>query len=118
MVIYIATIWAKPGSENAVSTFYQSLEPQLRASSGFRSRRIMRARAGTMVAAVRKMGTTEADHGGHGPKGTQFIIVEEWDSVEQRLEFSRGASAARGKELFPHILPEHSHEFYEDISPG
>ncbi len=118
MVIYVATLWAKPGSENAVTKFYQDLEPLLRAAPGFCSRRILRARAGAMAAAVRKMATAgEPDHGGHGPKGTQFVMVEEWDSIEQRLAFSRGASAARGKELFPHILPEHSHEFYEDVTP-
>ena len=34
-----------------------------------------------------------------------------------RIAFSRGAAAGRSKLLFPHILPEHSHEFYEDVTP-
>jgi len=119
MVIYVATVWAKPGSEEAVSTFYRDLEPLMRAAPGFRSRKILRARAGSMAAAVRRLRTaTEPDHGDHGPKGTHFVMVEEWDSIEQRLTFSKSASAARGKELYQHILPEHSHEFYEDVSPN
>jgi hypothetical protein len=48
----------------------------------------------------------------------QFVMIEEWDSVADRVAFSRGASAARNKELFPHLLPAHSHEFYEDMTPA
>jgi hypothetical protein len=48
-----------------------------------------------------------------------FVIVEQWDSVEERVAFARGAAAAnRGRDLFPYILPEHSHEFYEDVTPA
>jgi hypothetical protein len=43
-------------------------------------------------------------------------MIEEWDSVEDRIAFSRGASAGRARELFPHILPDHTHEAYEDVS--
>jgi heme-degrading monooxygenase HmoA len=120
MVTYIATIWAKPGHENEVTRFYQDLEPLMRAAKGYRGRKILRARTGTMAAAVRKLVTAEeaARHAEHAAPGTQFIMVEEWDSVEDRVAFSRGASASRGKDLFPHILPDHSHEFYEDVSPA
>jgi hypothetical protein len=120
MVTYIATIWAKPGHENEVTRFYQDLEPLMRAAPGYQGRKILRARTGTLAAAVRKLVTPEeaARHAERAAPGTQFIMVEEWDSVENRIAFSRGASASRGKDLLPHILPEHSHEFYEDVSPA
>ena len=120
MVTYIATIWAKPGHEDAVTKFYQDLEPLLRQAPGYRSRRILRARNGAALEAVRKVVSAEevARHAEHQAPGTQFILVEQWDSVDQRVAFSRGASASRGRELFPHILPEHTHEFYEDVTPA
>lgn len=120
MVTYIATVLAKPGHENEVTRFYQDLEPLLKAAKGYRGRKILRARNGTMVEAVRKVVSAEemARHPEHAPKGTQFVMIEQWDSVDERVAFSRGASAGRGKELYPHILPEHTHEFYEDVSPG
>jgi hypothetical protein len=120
MVTYIATIWAKSGHEDAVTKFYQDLEPLLREAPGYRGRKILRARNGTMVEAVRKVASPAdmARHAEHAPPGTQFIMVEQWDSVDQRVAFSRGASASRGRELFPHILPDHTHEFYEDVTPA
>ena len=120
MVIYIATIWAKPGHEDDVTRFYQGMEPQLRAARGYRGRRILRARTGTMVEAIRKVVSAEefARHPAPPVKGTHFILVEEWDSVEERLAFARSsATAGRSRDLFPYILPEHSHEFYEDVTP-
>lgn len=120
MVTYIVTVWARPGHEAEVSRFYQDLEPALRQALGFRGRRILRARTGTMAAAVRKVLPPEelARMPEKPPPGTHFILVEQWDSVEDRMAFSRGVSGSRGKELFPFILPEHSHEFYEDITPA
>lgn len=118
MVIYVATVWAKPGHEAEVTKFYQELAPLLREAVGYRSRRMLRGKMGTMEAAVRKVATAQelAGHAEHTPPGTHFILIEEWDSVEQRLSFSRNASASRGKDLYPHILPEHTHEFFEDLT--
>jgi len=59
-----------------------------------------------------------AGHADHGLNGTHFVMIEQWDSVEQRVAFSRGASAGRSRNLFQHILPEHTHEIYEDVTPG
>jgi len=120
MVIYIVTVRAKPGCEAEVSRFYQDLEPQLRAARGYRGRQVLRARTGTMAAAVRQSLTAEelARMPEKPPAGTQFVLIERWDSVEDRMAFSRGVAASRGKELFPFLLPEHSHEFYEDITPA
>jgi quinol monooxygenase YgiN len=119
MVTYIATVWAKPGHEEQVTKFYRDLEPLMRQADGYRGRQILRARSGTMAAAVRKVVTPEeaARHAEQEHAGTHFVLVEQWDSVEQRIAFSRGAAAGRSRELFPHILPEHSHEFYEDVTP-
>lgn len=120
MVTYIATVWAKPGHEIEVTRFYQDLERLMREAKGYRGRKVLRARTGTMATAIRKVVSAEelARHPEPEPKGTHFVMVEQWDSVEDRIAFSRGASAGRGKDLFPHILPEHSHEFYEDVSPA
>ena len=120
MVTYIATLSAKPGHENEVTRFYQELEGLMREAKGYRGRKILRARTGTMAAAIRKVVSAEelARHAEPEPKGTHFVMVEQWDSVEDRIAFSRGASAGRARELFPHILPEHSHEFYEDVTPA
>lgn len=121
MVTYIATIWAKPGHENDVTRFYQNLESLLREAKGYRGRKLLRARPGTMAEAIRRYVSAEelARHPEPAVKGTHFVIIEEWDSVDDRIVFSRSSvSASRGKELFPYILPEHSHEFYEDVSPS
>jgi heme-degrading monooxygenase HmoA len=119
MVTYIATIYAKPGHELEVTQYYQDLEPQLKEAKGYRGRRIYRARPGTMEAEIRRVIPADQlkGHPEEGPPGVHFIMVEEWDSVADRIAFSRSASNARGKELFSHILPQHSHEFYEDVTP-
>lgn len=121
MITYIVTVWARAGREQDVAKFYQDLEPVMRQAKGYGGRRILRARPGTVEAAVRNLVSAEelARHAeAPGPKGVHFVVIEQWDSVEERVSFSRGAAASRGRELFPHILPEHTHEFYEDITPG
>jgi hypothetical protein len=45
-------------------------------------------------------------------------MVEQWDSVADRVAFSMGVARGRNKDLFPHLLPQHSHEFYEDVTPA
>jgi hypothetical protein len=125
MVHYIVLLWAKPGQEAQVTRFYQDLEPTLRAAKGYRGRQLLRARHGTLSTEVRRAATPEelARQAGHAhphaeAKGVQFVIVEQWDSVEDRMAYSRGGSGNRARDLFPHILPEHSHEFYEDVTPA
>lgn len=121
MVTYVAILFAKPGHELAVTQFYQDLEPLMRAAPGFQGRKILRARPGVMEAEVRRV-TPAEELKGHahedGPAGVQFVMVEQWASVADRVAFSRGASRARSKDLFPHLLPQHSHEFYEDVTPA
>jgi len=120
MVTYIATLLAKPGHELEVTSFYQELEPLMREAKGFHGRNVYRARPGTVEAEVRRV-TPAAELAAHphrdeGPQGVQFVIVEKWDSVVDRFAFSRGASKARNVQLFPHLLPSHSHEIYEDVT--
>jgi hypothetical protein len=123
MVTYIVSVWAKPGHEADVTRFYQDLEPLMREARGFRGRRILRARTGTMASTVRRMMPAGGrPGGGHSeppaPPGTHFVMIEQWDSVDERIAFSLGAGAGRSKDLMPHLLPDHSHEFYEDVTPG
>jgi len=120
MDTYIATVWAKPGSEAEVARFYTELTAQYDGAEGFIGRQILQARPGTMVAAVKRIRTQEelASHPEDAEaKGTQFIIIEQWEKVDDRINFSRGLDKSRAAKLFPHLLPEHTHEFYSDISP-
>jgi hypothetical protein len=120
METYIATVTAKPGSEAEVASFYSELEPQYTTAKGFHGRQILKALPGTMLAAVRKVRSAE-ELAGHaeaeGPKGTQFIIIEQWENVDDRIAFSQSLDSSRAAKLFPHLLPEHTHEFYTDITP-
>ena len=120
MQTYIVAVKSKPGHEKSVAQFYQSLGPLLASAQGFRSRKIHQAQNGTMAEGVGKLYTAEelARHAEppHEDQGTQFIVVETWDSVEERLLFSKNVQGGRTKDLLPHLLPEHSHEFYEDIT--
>jgi hypothetical protein len=72
-----------------------------------------------MAAAVKKVYTAEelAQHAEppHEDPGTMFIVVENWDSVDHRIAFGK-KNGKRNMELIPHLLPEHSHEFYDDFS--
>jgi len=97
MQTYIVSIVIKTGHEDDVVRFYQELEPQLREAPGFHGRQIFLAKTGTMAAAVRKLYTAEelAKHAEppHEDPGVQLIMI-----------------------IIPHLLPNHSHEFYEDRS--
>jgi len=117
---YVVQVSAKPGHEEEVTKFYQDLEPLLKEAKGFRGRKMFRAQTGTMAAAVRARSTEEelAKHAEppHEHPGTQFVIVESWDSIDDRMQFSMSVQAPRTRDLIPHLLPDHSHEFFEDIS--
>ncbi|HJP38602.1 MAG TPA: hypothetical protein QF499_05655 [Gammaproteobacteria bacterium] len=120
MQTYIVSIIVKTGHEDDVVRFYQDLEPQLREAPGFHGRQIFKANTGTMAAAVKKLYTAEelAKHAEpeHGDAGVQIIMLEQWDSVEERMLFSKNVAGGRQREIIPHLLPNHSHEFYTDCS--
>ena len=119
MEIYITTIFAKHGHEDQVAQFYKDQEDELKNAKGYRGRTIMKARPGTMVAAVKKVLTEEeiARHSeAAGPDGVHFVIIEKWDSVDDKTAYSRSIDSGRNRDLIPHLLPEHTHEYYDDIT--
>jgi quinol monooxygenase YgiN len=119
MQIYIATLFAKHGAEDDVMRFYQDMEEQLRAAKGFRNRRIFRAQPGRMFEIVKQFVSAEelaaANERPH-PEGVHFVMLEEWDSAEDRVRFSRSLDKARSAKLYPNLLPQHTHEFYTDVT--
>jgi hypothetical protein len=118
---FVVTFTAKPGKEDVISKFYTDLEPEYAAAKGFHGRQILRARPGTMADALRKVMTEEqmAQHPAPPDDGSvHFVIIEKWDSIEDRMAFSATQDKSRNAELFPNLLPEHSHEYYTDISPA
>ena len=121
MEIYVATVFARMGHEEEVTRFYLDQEEQLNAADGFRGRQILRARPGAMLAAVSKVLSAEemARHAeAEGPPGVHFVIIETWDSIDQKVAYSRSIDSGRNRELIPHLLPEHTHEYYEDVTSG
>jgi heme-degrading monooxygenase HmoA len=121
MEIYIATLYAKHGHEAEVTRFYQEMEPMLKAAKGFRGRQLLRAEPGAMFSVVKSYLSAEELASNREPphaEGVHFVIIEHWDSRDDRVRFSRGQDKARTKSLIPHLLPQHTHEFYEDVSPA
>jgi heme-degrading monooxygenase HmoA len=120
MEIYVATVLAKKGHEAEVEKFYVGQEGELKAAKGFRGRQILKARTGAMRAAVGKMLPPEqvAKHPAEEPPGTHFIIIERWDSSADKTAYSLAQDKGRSKDLIPYLLPEHTHEYYEDVTPA
>ena len=122
METYIVSIFVKKGHEDEVVKFYQEQEENLKGAPGYRGRKIYQAKTGTMADWVRANYSAEelAKHAEpeHEDPGIQLIIVEEWDSIDERMTFSKGQDNSRQKHIFPHLLPDHSHEFYLDKSVG
>ena len=118
---FVITFSTKPGKEDAVSKFYIDLQPEYDKAKGFHGRKILRARPGTMADALSKVMTPEqmAQHPAPPSDGSiHFIIIEQWDSIEDRMAFSATQDKSRNAELFPNLQPEHTHEYYTDISPA
>ena len=120
MDIYVATVFARTGHEEEVTRFYTDQEEELKNAKGFRGRQILRARPGTMLAAVSKVIPAEelAKHPSEEAPGTHFIIIEQWDSADEKTAYSRQIDSGRSRDLIPHLLPEHTHEYYEDVTPA
>jgi len=118
---FVITFSAKPGKADAVSRFYLDMQPVYEQAKGFRGRQILRARPGTMADALRKVMTAEqmAQHPHpHDDGCVHFIIIEKWDSIEDRMAFSATLDKSRNAELFPNLMPQHTHEYYTNISPA
>jgi len=127
METYIVTVLVKSGHEQQVADFYLSQADSLNAAPGFEGRSIFQARTGTMLAAVlagmtpeerqkfeeRGHGHGNDDHSEAEDKGTRFVLIEKWATVDDRMAFAKSGTSQRSADLIPHLLPEHTHEFYE-----
>jgi len=119
---FIVYVTAKPGHEEAVAQYYRDGEPMLQGAKGYHGRKIYQAEVGKMLEAVRRYYTPEelAKHPEppHGSQGVEFIVIEFWETVDDRMDFSKNQMAERNKELIEHLMPEHSHEFFKEVTTG
>ena len=118
METYIVTIYAREDHANQVEQYYKELQPLYEEATGFIGRKIYRAKTGAMVNAVRETyskeelaNTPEEDH----DHGEHFVMIEEWESVQDRINFGRGLSKEHHMKVIPYLLPNHSHEFYKGV---
>jgi heme-degrading monooxygenase HmoA len=121
METVVVQIAAKAGMEDKVEAFYLSQQAEYEAAPGFIDRTILKARTGAMFKAIQSRLTAEqiAKHPApemNEEQGTEFILMEHWESAESRMDFTMNRSKERDKDLFPYLLPRHASEFYEDIS--
>ena len=119
MEFFITTFTAQPGKEDVVSDFYTSLDAEYENAKGFHGRQVFRARPGAMFDAVSKVMTPEqiASHPAPEMDGSvHFVIVEQWDSIEDRMAFSATQDKSRNAGLFPNLKPEHTHEYYDRLA--
>jgi len=116
---FVTTFAAKPGKEKIVADFYTSLQPEYDKAKGFHGRQVLMARPGTMADALRTVMTPEqmAQHPEpHNDGSIHFVIIEKWDSIADRMAFSATQDKSRNARLFPNLLPDHTHEYYTDIT--
>lgn len=123
METFVITFTAKPGAEDKVADFYVKQNAEYEKADGFIGRQILRAKTGTMVDAVKKHYSPEElakhpEQHHEGEKAVHFVIVEQWESVDKRMTFSQNRDKTPDRDLFPHLMPEHTHEFYEDLTPA
>ena len=118
METYIVTIYAKFEHADEVANYYTGIQSLYQEASGFISRKVYRAKTGAMVRAVLETyskdelkGNPEEAHA----QGEHFVIIEEWQSIQDRINFGRSLSKEHHMKVVPYILPEHSHEFYKNI---
>jgi len=123
METFVITLSAKPGAADKVADFYVRQQAEYAKADGFIGRQLLKAKTGAHVEAVKKRYSPEelAKHpeGGHhgDADATHFIIIEQWESVDQRMNFSQNRDKGPERELFPNLMPDHTHEFYSDITP-
>lgn len=121
METVVVQIAAKAGMEDKVESFYLSQQAEYEAAPGFIDRKILKAKSGAMFDAIKSRMTAEqiARHPApevEGEQGTEFILIEHWESVDARMNFTMNRSKERDKDLFPYLLPRHASEFYEEVS--
>lgn len=123
METVVVRIVAKPGMEDKVEQFYLSQQEEYEAAEGFVSRTILKARTGTMLKSIMSRLSPEeiAKHPApepQGEQGTEFILIERWESIDSRMSFTANRSKERDKGLFPYLLPQHAAEYYDEVSVG
>ena len=121
METVVVRIAARSGMEDKVEAFYLNQQAEYEAASGFVGRTILKARTGTMLKAIQSRMSAEQMATHPAPEideeqGTEFILIERWESVESRMDFTMSRSKERDKDLFPYLLPQHAAEYYEEVA--
>ena len=121
METVVVRIAAKAGMEDKVEQYYLGQQAEYDAAEGFVDRTILRARTGTMLESIRSQMTPEQIAQQPAPEfdaeqGTEFLLIERWDSIESRLAFTMSRKKGRDKELFPYLLPQHAAEYYDEVT--
>jgi heme-degrading monooxygenase HmoA len=115
---YVVTFTAQPGKEDIVADYYLGMQPDYEAAPGFIGRQIYRAKPGTMVEALKKIMTPEQMAAHPEPEhdgSVHFVVIEQWESIDDRIAFGQSVDKSRQAGLFPNLKPAHTHEYYDQI---
>lgn len=122
--VYTAIVLARPGAEDEVAALYRESGALLAAAPGFKGRHVLREQPGSYVAAAiehvraqgREVPQHQVDGHQHADAGVRFVSIEIWESAAQRVAYGLSPeNQAHSARLTPLLLPEHSHELYQDI---
>lgn len=121
METVVVRIAAREGMEDKVEQYYLSQQAEYEAAEGFVSRTILRARTGTMLESIMSRMTPEQiakqpKPEPEGEQGTEFLLIEQWESIDSRMTFTLNRKKERDKELFPLLLPQHAAEYYDEVT--
>jgi heme-degrading monooxygenase HmoA len=121
METVVVRIAARSGMEDKVEAFYLNQQAEYEGASGFLGGTILKARTGTMLKSIQLRMSAEEMAKHPAPEideeqGTEFILIERWESIESRMDFTMSRSRARDKDLFPYLLPQHSAEYFEEVT--
>lgn len=114
--IYVTTVRAQEGKEEAIAQAYQDLAGSLANANGFKGRHVLRE----LAAAAQ--GAPTGAHAGESreaapPAGVHFIATEIWESQEARANHRKTEEFLTWYKSFTQNLqPEHTHGWYEDIA--
>jgi hypothetical protein len=121
METVVVRIAARSGMEDKVEAFYLNQQAEYEAATGFLGRTILKAKTGAMLESIQSRMSAEQMAKHPAPEideeqGTEFILIERWESIELRMDFTMSRSRERDKDLFPYLLPQHSAEFFEAVT--
>ncbi len=115
--VYVLTVYAQEGKEEALSAALHEIGESLKATDGFMGRHVLRA-----LPADPPPPEVLAQHAGerpedHGPALTHFIVTEIWRDRESR---ARHRATPEFKAWYGNFVrnldPQHTHGWYEDIA--